>query len=47
MVDKEEYRKFSIDPNITSFEILQSILCRAFEIRSADIGITYRLDRQG
>jgi len=43
MVDKEEYRKFSIDPNITSFEILQSILCRAFEIRSADIGITYRI----
>ena len=25
---KEEYRKFSVDPNITSFEVLQSILCR-------------------
>jgi len=42
-VDKEEYRKFSIDPNITSFEILQSILCRAFELTQSDIGITYRI----
>ena len=25
---KDEYRKFSVDPNITSFEVLQSILCR-------------------
>jgi len=24
---KDEYRKFSVDPNITSFEVLQSILC--------------------
>lgn len=29
-----EYRKFSIDPQITSFEVLQSILARAFDIKS-------------
>jgi hypothetical protein len=28
-----EYRKFSVDPQITSFEVLQSILAKAFDIR--------------
>ena len=30
---KDEYRKFSVDPNITSFEVLQSILCRLVFVR--------------
>ena len=30
-------RKFSVDPNLTSFEVLQSILCRAFELTTSDI----------
>lgn len=29
---EEEYRKFSVDPNLTSFDILKSILSRAFDI---------------
>ena len=28
----EEYRKFSVDPNLTSYDILKSILMRAFDI---------------
>ncbi|XP_023242263.1 TBC1 domain family member 25-like [Centruroides sculpturatus] len=28
-----EYRKFSVDPQITSFEVLQSLLARAFDIK--------------
>jgi hypothetical protein len=28
-----EYRKFSVDPQITTFEVLQSILAKAFDIR--------------
>jgi len=39
---QEEQRKFSVDPNITSFEVLQSILCRAFELPPTDISISYR-----
>ncbi|CAG5132877.1 unnamed protein product [Candidula unifasciata] len=35
-----EYKKFSIDPQITSFEMLQGILAKAFEIRS-DFTISY------
>jgi hypothetical protein len=30
---KPEYKKFSIDPQITSFEMLQGILAKAFEIK--------------
>ena len=37
----EEERRFSVDPNITSFEVLQTILCRAFEFPSTDISIKY------
>ena len=33
---KDEYRKFSVDPNITSFEVLQSILCRFVICNSLD-----------
>eukprot|EP00092_Neocalanus_flemingeri_P026347 GFUD01028562.1.p1 GENE.GFUD01028562.1~~GFUD01028562.1.p1 ORF type:complete len:758 (+),score=208.87 GFUD01028562.1:1221-3494(+) len=45
---KDEYRKFSVDPNITSFEVLQSILCRAFELPPSDISIAYRhVDKGG
>jgi len=44
----DEYRKFSVDPNITSFEVLQSILCRAFELPPSDISIAYRaVDTEG
>jgi len=28
-----EYRKFSVDPQITSIEVLQSILIKAFDIK--------------
>lgn len=28
-----EYRKFSVDPQITSFEVLQSLLARAFDVK--------------
>lgn len=28
-----EYRKFSVDPQITSIEVLQSILVKAFDIK--------------
>jgi len=45
---KDEYRKFSVDPNITSFDVLQSILCRAFELPPSDISIAYRtFDKDG
>ncbi|XP_023339520.1 TBC1 domain family member 25 isoform X3 [Eurytemora carolleeae] len=47
-IEPEECRKFSVDPNITSFEVLQSILCRAFELPSGDISINYlHSDRTG
>ncbi len=35
-----ETRKFSVDPNLTSFDILRTILARAFELQS-DFAITY------
>lgn len=28
-----EYRKFSVDPQITSFEVLQSIIAKAFDLK--------------
>ncbi|XP_055881796.1 TBC1 domain family member 25-like isoform X1 [Biomphalaria glabrata] len=44
---KPEYKKFSIDPQITSFEMLQGILARAFEINS-DFTICYlAIDSEG
>ncbi|XP_051158340.1 TBC1 domain family member 25 [Leptopilina boulardi] len=36
-----EYRKFSVDPQITSIEVLQSILIKAFDIKG-DFSISYR-----
>lgn len=42
----EEFRKFSVDPNITSFQVLQSILARAFELPGAEMSIRY-LHREG
>ncbi|XP_067006991.2 uncharacterized protein [Anabrus simplex] len=36
-----EYRKFSVDPQITSFEVLQSILAKAFDIKG-DFTVCYR-----
>ncbi|XP_044008685.1 TBC1 domain family member 25 isoform X2 [Aphidius gifuensis] len=36
-----EYRKFSVDPQITSIEVLQSILIKAFDIKG-DFTISYR-----
>lgn len=36
-----ELRKFSVDPQITSLEVLQSILIKAFDIKS-DFNLTYR-----
>ncbi|XP_041378086.1 LOW QUALITY PROTEIN: TBC1 domain family member 25-like [Gigantopelta aegis] len=35
-----EYKKFSVDPQITSFEMLQGILAKAFEIKG-DFTISY------
>lgn len=36
-----EWRKFSVDPQITSLEVLQSILVKAFDIKS-DFTLCYR-----
>lgn len=36
-----ELRKFSVDPQITSLEVLQSILVKAFDIKS-DFTLSYR-----
>ncbi|XP_043288234.1 TBC1 domain family member 25 isoform X2 [Venturia canescens] len=36
-----EYRKFSVDPQITSIEVLQSILIKAFDIKG-DFTVSYR-----
>lgn len=36
----EEMRKFSVDPQITSLEVLYSILAKAFDIKN-DFGISY------
>ncbi|VVC92204.1 unnamed protein product [Leptidea sinapis] len=36
-----EWRKFSVDPQITSLEVLQSILVKAFDIKS-DFTLSYR-----
>ncbi|XP_058802588.1 TBC1 domain family member 25 isoform X2 [Phymastichus coffea] len=38
---KPEYRKFSVDPQITSIEVLQSILIKAFDIKG-EFTISYR-----
>ncbi|XP_013412563.2 TBC1 domain family member 25-like isoform X2 [Lingula anatina] len=35
-----EYKKFSIDPQITSFEVLQSLLARAFDV-TGDFTVSY------
>lgn len=37
-----EWRKFSVDPEITSFEVLQSILAKAFDLKG-DFTICYRI----
>ncbi|KAJ8970685.1 hypothetical protein NQ314_001066 [Rhamnusium bicolor] len=37
-----EMRKFSVDPQITSFEVLQSILAKAFDLKG-DFTICYRV----
>jgi TBC1 domain family member 25 len=36
-----EYRKFSVDPQITSLEVLYSLLAKAFELNQ-DFGISYK-----
>lgn len=36
----EESRKFSVDPNLTSFEILTSLLSRAFEL-NGEFSVSY------
>lgn len=38
-----EFRKFSVDPQITSFEVLQSILAKAFDLKG-DFAICCRID---
>lgn len=43
-ITKPEFRRFSVDPQITSLEVLYSILAKAFEIKT-DFGISYRIDR--
>ena len=37
---EEEHRKFSVDPNLTSYDILKSILTRAFDV-SGDFAIYF------
>ncbi|KAG5676051.1 hypothetical protein PVAND_005905 [Polypedilum vanderplanki] len=37
---QEQFRKFSVDPSITSLEVLYSILAKAFEIKN-DFSISY------
>lgn len=37
-----ELRKFSVDPQITSFEVLQSILAKAFDLKG-EFAICYRV----
>lgn len=41
-MSQPEFRKFSVDPQITTFEVLQSILTKAFDIKT-DFTISYRL----
>nr|XP_022918784.1 uncharacterized protein LOC111427750 [Onthophagus taurus] len=36
-----EFRKFSVDPQITSFEVLQSILAKAFDLKG-EFAISYK-----
>lgn len=36
-----EWRKFSVDPQITSLEVLYSILAKAFDLK-ADFAINYK-----
>ncbi|XP_034231550.1 uncharacterized protein LOC117639767 [Thrips palmi] len=36
-----EYRKFSVDPQITSFEVLQSIIAKAFDLKG-EFTVAYR-----
>ncbi|CAB3377490.1 Hypothetical predicted protein [Cloeon dipterum] len=37
-----EWRKFSVDPQITTYEVLRSILAKAFELRR-DFSVSYRV----
>ena len=34
--DPDEHRKFSVDPNLTSYDILRSILTRAFDLGESE-----------
>ena len=38
---EETHRKFSVDPNLTTYEILRTILSRAFEIKQNDFRLNY------
>lgn len=38
-----EYRRFSLDPQLTNFETLHSLISRAFDIKS-DFLIQYRFE---
>ncbi|KAJ1519973.1 hypothetical protein ONE63_004205 [Megalurothrips usitatus] len=40
-IAQPEYRKFSVDPQITSFEVLQSIIAKAFDLKG-DFTVSYR-----
>jgi len=40
-----EYRRFSVDPQLTTYEILRSLVSRAFDIQS-DFLIQYRFEEQ-
>lgn len=40
-----EYRRFSVDPQLTTYEILRSLISRAFDIQS-DFLIQYRFEEQ-
>ena len=44
---EENHRKFSVDPNLTTYEILRTILSRAFELTQDDFRLNYlTLDQQ-
>ena len=38
---EETHRKFSVDPNLTTYEILRTILSRAFELKQDDFRLNY------
>ena len=38
---EEVHRKFSVDPNLTTYEVLRTILSRAFDLKQDDFRLNY------